>query len=201
MKKWAVLAGAGLCAVALTTAVMTADETITGRLVEAGCATMAGDNPSPEHVACMVRCAQAGEAIGILTDNGLYKITGDWAASHPDDLAALMAKAGARHRRDQRGGRRAVAGGDEDRAGRLTQRIDPRDTAPALHRAAPCRARAPTPRRPCAPQTDPVRPDRTMKSMAARCSSVERADAVAPPGQRHDQAQTAHRHPDVPGNP
>ena len=33
MKKWAVLAGAGLCAAALTTAVMTADETITGRLV------------------------------------------------------------------------------------------------------------------------------------------------------------------------
>ena len=92
MRKWAVLAGAGLCAVALTTAVMTADETITGRLVEAGCATMAGDNPSPEHVACMVRCAQAGEAIGILTDNGLYKITGDWAASHPDELATLMAK-------------------------------------------------------------------------------------------------------------
>lgn len=92
MKKWAVLAGAGLCAVVLTSAVMTADETITGRLVEAGCATMAGDNPSPEHVACMVRCAQAGEAIGILTDAGLYKITGDWAASHPDELAALMAK-------------------------------------------------------------------------------------------------------------
>ena len=92
MRKWAVLAGAGLCAVVLTTAVMTADETITGQLVEAGCAAMAGANPSAEHVACMVRCAQNGEAIGILTDAGLYKITGDWAASHPDELAALMAK-------------------------------------------------------------------------------------------------------------
>ena len=92
MKKWALLAGAALCAVALATAVMTADETITGQLVEAGCAAMAGAEPSPEHVACMVRCAQNGDPIGILTDGGLYKITGDWAASHPDELAALMAK-------------------------------------------------------------------------------------------------------------
>lgn len=92
MKKWAVLAGAGLCAAVLTTAVMTADETITGQLVEAGCAAMAGADPSPEHVACMVRCAQNGDPIGILTDGGLYRITGDWAASHPDELAALMAK-------------------------------------------------------------------------------------------------------------
>ncbi len=92
MKKWAVLAGAGLCAAVLTTAVMTADEMITGQLVEAGCAAMAGADPSPEHVACMVRCAQNGDPIGILTDGGLYRITGDWAASHPDELAALMAK-------------------------------------------------------------------------------------------------------------
>ena len=92
MKKWAVLACAGLCAAALTASVMTADETITGQLVEAGCAAMAGTDPSPEHVACMVRCAQNGDPIGILTKGGLYKITGDWAASHPDELAALMAK-------------------------------------------------------------------------------------------------------------
>ena len=92
MKKWTLLAAVGACAVALTTAVMTADETITGRLVEAGCAAMAGADPSPEHVACMVRCAQNGDPIGILTEDGLYKITGDWAASHPDELAALMAK-------------------------------------------------------------------------------------------------------------
>ncbi len=91
MKKRAVLAFAGLCAVALTASVMTADETITGRLVEAGCAAMAGAEPSPEHVACMVRCAQHGDPIGVLTEDGLYKITGDWAASHPDELAALMA--------------------------------------------------------------------------------------------------------------
>ena len=59
------------------TSVLTAEETISGRL---------------EHVACMVRCAQNGDPIGILTADGLYKITGNWAASNPDQLATLMAK-------------------------------------------------------------------------------------------------------------
>ena len=53
---------------------------------------MAGAEPSAEHVACMVRCAQNGDPIGILTADGLYKITGNWAASNPDQLATLMAK-------------------------------------------------------------------------------------------------------------
>ena len=72
--------------------VLTAEETITGRLVEAGCSAMAGAEPSAEHVACMVRCAQNGDPIGILTADGLYKITGNWAASNPDQLATLIAK-------------------------------------------------------------------------------------------------------------
>ncbi len=74
------------------TSAVTAEETITGMLVEAGCAAMGGTNPSAEHVACMVRCAQNGDPIGILTEDGLYKITGDWASSNSDKLVALMAK-------------------------------------------------------------------------------------------------------------
>ena len=76
----------------MTTSAATAEETITGMLVEAGCAAMGGTEPSAEHVACMVRCAQNGDPIGILTEDGLYKITGDWASSNGDRLAELMAK-------------------------------------------------------------------------------------------------------------
>ena len=79
-------------AMVMTTSAVTAEETITGMLVEAGCAAMGGTNPSAEHVACMVRCAQNGDPIGILTEDGLYKITGDWASSNGDRLVELMAK-------------------------------------------------------------------------------------------------------------
>ena len=98
MKKSALVVLAAVFAVALvatlstTTSAVTAEETITGMLVEAGCAAMGGTNPSAEHVACMVRCAQNGDPIGILTDDGLYKITGNWASENSDTLAEWMAK-------------------------------------------------------------------------------------------------------------
>ena len=98
MKKCALTVLATVFAVALvatlstTTSAVTAEETITGMLVEAGCAAMGGTNPSAEHVACMVRCAQNGDPIGILTEDGLYKITGNWASENSDKLAEWMAK-------------------------------------------------------------------------------------------------------------
>ena len=98
MRKLAFVVPAAVFAVALvamlstTASMVTAEETITGMLVEAGCAAMGGTNPSAEHVACMVRCAQNGDPIGILTEDGLYKITGDWASSNGDRLVELMAK-------------------------------------------------------------------------------------------------------------
>ena len=98
MKKCTLTVLATVFAVALvatlstTTSAVTAEETITGMLVEAGCAAMGGTNPSAEHVACMVKCAKNGDPIGILTDDGLYKITGNWASENSDKLAEWMAK-------------------------------------------------------------------------------------------------------------
>ena len=92
MKRFALVTLIAISAVTLTTVVASAEETITGRLVEAGCAAMGGAEPSADHVACMVRCARNGDPIGILTDGGLYKITGDWASTHDGELAEMMAK-------------------------------------------------------------------------------------------------------------
>ena len=70
-----------------------AEKTVTGMLVEAGCGSELGDaSPSDDHVACMVRCVRRGEPLGILTGEGLYTITGDWAADNTEKLLGLMAK-------------------------------------------------------------------------------------------------------------
>ena len=90
--KAAVFAVVLVTAVTMSTSVVAAEETVTGMLVEAGCAAMGGTNPSAEHVACMVKCAKNGDPIGILTDDGLYKITGNWASENSDKLAEWMAK-------------------------------------------------------------------------------------------------------------
>ena len=92
MKKVGLMVLAAVFAVTLATSTVTAEETISGMLVETGCAAMGGMEPSDEHIACMVRCAINGDPIGILTDDGLYKITGDWILSHGDALAEMMAK-------------------------------------------------------------------------------------------------------------
>ena len=94
MKKFVRVVLAAVFAVSIlgvAASAVTAEETITGMLVEAGCAAMGGTDPSAEHVACMVRCAQNGDPIGILTDDGLYTITGDWASRNSDRLEELMA--------------------------------------------------------------------------------------------------------------
>ena len=88
----AVFAVALVTAVTVSTSGVAAEETISGMLVEAGCAAMGGANPSAEHVACMVKCARNGDPIGILTSDGLYKITGNWPVENGDKLAELMAK-------------------------------------------------------------------------------------------------------------
>tara|TARA_B100001123_G_C15339482_1_gene1034192 strand:- start:6131 stop:6484 length:354 start_codon:yes stop_codon:yes gene_type:complete len=69
------------------------ENTIFGMLVEAGCGSHLGDkNPSDEHIACMVRCASKGDPIGILTDEGLYTITGPWLDTNRNQLSELMAE-------------------------------------------------------------------------------------------------------------
>ena len=82
-----------LFVVALGRSTVAAEETVTGMLVEAGCsATIWENGPSADHVACMVRCGRRGEPLGIVTDDGLYAITGEWATSNTAALLELMAE-------------------------------------------------------------------------------------------------------------
>lgn len=79
----------GILTAIMLTAVVAAEETVTGVLVEVGCAN---EPASDAHTACMLRCAQRGEPIGIRTSDGIYTILGDWTANNGDALASLMAK-------------------------------------------------------------------------------------------------------------
>jgi hypothetical protein len=93
MRRLATVVFAASCVALLGAPVEAAEETVTGMLVEAGCsATIGADGPSEDHVACMVRCGRRGEPLGIVTDDGLYVITGEWAASNTATLLELMAE-------------------------------------------------------------------------------------------------------------
>ena len=93
MRTFLMLSVVAVCASALVVPGAAAEKTVSGLLVEAGCGSHLGDtNPSDEHVACMVRCAQNGDPVGILTDDGLYTIAGDWVANNGDKRSELMAE-------------------------------------------------------------------------------------------------------------
>ena len=82
-----------VCVFTLAVPNAVAESTVTGMLVEAACGLNLGEaRPSDEHVACMVRCARNGDPIGILTDDGLYTITGDWLEQNGAQLVELMAQ-------------------------------------------------------------------------------------------------------------
>ena len=93
MRSLLILSIVAICATVLMVPGAAAENTVSGLLVEAGCGSHLGEaGPSDEHVACMVRCARNGDPIGILTDDGLYTITGDWVANNGDRLVELMAR-------------------------------------------------------------------------------------------------------------
>ncbi len=82
-----------VCVATLAVPHAVAERTVTGMLVEAACGLNLGEaSPSDDHVACMVRCARDGDPIGILTDEGLYTITGDWLKQNGAQMAELMAQ-------------------------------------------------------------------------------------------------------------
>ena len=82
-----------LFGIALGWSPVAAEEIVTGMLVEAGCGATIGENgPDDDHVACMVRCGRRGEPLGIVTDDGLVTITGEWAMSNTPALLELMAE-------------------------------------------------------------------------------------------------------------
>jgi hypothetical protein len=68
--------------------------TLRGEIVELSCfAKGVAQGTGPAHVACAKECVQKGQALGILTeDDGLVKITGDYAANKYAKLVAFVGK-------------------------------------------------------------------------------------------------------------
>lgn len=68
---------------------------IQGQLVEMSCLTKlgAGEALADSHVKCAQECASKGGQLGIFTeDDGVYRITGDWATKNRAKVVALLGK-------------------------------------------------------------------------------------------------------------
>lgn len=83
----------GVLFVAAMAAPLVADsKTIKGEVVDVQCQAKKAENHGPDHEGCAKRCAERGAKMGILTDDGVYTITGDFAANNNKKLLEFVAK-------------------------------------------------------------------------------------------------------------
>ena len=86
------LSAAALVAV-LAAPTLAADETtITGQVVDVVCTMKDKANAGEDHLSCAMACAKRGQPVGIITDDAIYTITGDYAADKNAKLIEYLAK-------------------------------------------------------------------------------------------------------------
>jgi hypothetical protein len=83
----------GVLLLAAMVAPLVADsKTITGEVVDVQCQAKKAENHGADHEGCAKKCAEKGAKMGILTDDGVYTITGDYAADNNKKLLEFVAK-------------------------------------------------------------------------------------------------------------
>ena len=91
-KIFGLLAGAAFVA-SLMTPITAQQMTIKGEIVDVACATKKGEGGrGPDHAGCAMACAKKGMAVGVMTTDAIYTITGDYAANNNAKLLDFVAK-------------------------------------------------------------------------------------------------------------
>jgi len=86
-------AGAAVVAVVMSVPAFAADVTVKGEVVDIACATSKGAGGRGDgHAACALSCAKRGQPVGVLTDEAIYEVTGDFAANNNAKLLDFVAK-------------------------------------------------------------------------------------------------------------
>jgi len=87
------LVAAAVFATAMALPSFAADVTVKGEVVDIACATSKGAGGRGDgHAACAMSCARRGQPVGLLNDEAIYEITGDFAANNNAKLLDFVAK-------------------------------------------------------------------------------------------------------------
>ena len=78
--------------VAAAAGVVAEPRTIAGEVVDVRCYERATDNAGDAHVDCALSCARRGATLGILTADGVFTITGEYAAEMNRRLIPFVAR-------------------------------------------------------------------------------------------------------------
>ena len=81
-----------LAAVLVSVSLLASPMTIKGELVEIACMKNGSDSSGAEHKTCAVSCARGGAALGILTDDDVVEIVGEYTANRNARLLEFIAE-------------------------------------------------------------------------------------------------------------
>jgi len=68
------------------------EKTVTGQVIDVQCTLKDKANAGPDHLSCAIACAKRGQPVGILAEDGIYTITGQYAANNNAKLIEYLAK-------------------------------------------------------------------------------------------------------------
>jgi len=92
-KIFALVAGAAFVASLAAPLAAQSTTTLKGEVVDVACATKkAPGGKGDDHASCAMACAKKGLATGVMTADGIYTITGDYAANSNAKLLDFVAK-------------------------------------------------------------------------------------------------------------
>jgi type 1 fimbria pilin len=93
MRKILAIAAGVSFVVAMSAPMFAADITVRGEVVDVACSMSKGDGGKGDgHAACAMSCAKGGQPVGVLTDDAIYELTGDYAANKNAKLLEFVAK-------------------------------------------------------------------------------------------------------------
>jgi hypothetical protein len=92
-KVFAVAASAALVAALASSLFAQATQTVTGEVVDVACAVKkAPGGKGADHAGCAMACAKKGQPVGIMTNDAIFTVTGDYAANSNAKLLEFVAK-------------------------------------------------------------------------------------------------------------
>ncbi len=87
----AVISGAAFVA-ALATPLFAETKTIKGEVIDVQCQAKKAENKGADHESCALSCAKRGAKMGVLTEDGIYVLAGDYTADQNKKLLPYVAK-------------------------------------------------------------------------------------------------------------
>jgi hypothetical protein len=92
MRRVIAILGTAAFVAAVSTSIFAESTTVKGEVIDVQCHAKKAENVGADHENCAMSCAKRGGKMGVLTENGVYVLSGDYTAENNKKLLPYVAK-------------------------------------------------------------------------------------------------------------